>query len=56
MCTFRFISWPEFKQCPFRVTMENNLPKYITELEDKEHTTGTHIDDDMDTSDSEHES
>lgn len=34
--------------------MENNLPKYITQLEDKENTMGTHIDDDMDASDGEH--
>ncbi|CAH0728458.1 unnamed protein product, partial [Brenthis ino] len=30
----RFISWPEFEQCPFRVTMENNLPKLATALDD----------------------
>ncbi|GBP24347.1 Dimethyladenosine transferase 2, mitochondrial [Eumeta japonica] len=32
----RFISWPEFEQCPFRVTMENNLPRFITAIEKDE--------------------
>ncbi|XP_068619021.1 dimethyladenosine transferase 2, mitochondrial [Battus philenor] len=32
----RFVSWPEFEQCSFRVTMENNLPKSISHLEDEE--------------------
>ncbi|CAH2094591.1 unnamed protein product [Euphydryas editha] len=30
----RFISWPEFEQCPFRVTMENNLPKFASQIDD----------------------
>lgn len=50
----KFISWPEFEQCQFRVTMENNLPRYVTDLEkDDKDTIGTHIDEDIDHSDSE---
>lgn len=51
----RFISWPEFEQCQFRVTMENNLPKYVTQLEDLDKgSIGTHVDvGDSDQSDSE---
>ncbi|XP_047536831.1 dimethyladenosine transferase 2, mitochondrial [Vanessa atalanta] len=30
----RFISWPEFEQCPFRVTVENNLPKFASQIND----------------------
>ncbi|XP_049877700.1 dimethyladenosine transferase 2, mitochondrial [Pectinophora gossypiella] len=30
----KFISWPEFEQCQFRVTMENNLPKSVSHLDD----------------------
>ncbi|XP_063831105.1 dimethyladenosine transferase 2, mitochondrial [Ostrinia nubilalis] len=42
----KFVSWPEFEQCPFKVTMENNLPKFVLDLdgEDKDNI-GTHIDD-----------
>ncbi|KAJ2953334.1 hypothetical protein O0L34_g924 [Tuta absoluta] len=40
----KFISWPEFEQCQFRVTMENNLPKFVSHVEDDEkHVRGTHI-------------
>ncbi|XP_032521507.2 dimethyladenosine transferase 2, mitochondrial [Danaus plexippus] len=31
----RFISWPEFEHCPFRTTMENNLPKFATHIADE---------------------
>ncbi|XP_047033927.1 dimethyladenosine transferase 2, mitochondrial isoform X1 [Helicoverpa zea] len=42
----KFISWPEFDQCQFRVTMENNLPKFITHLDDDDKEgIGTHIED-----------
>ncbi|KAG7297932.1 hypothetical protein JYU34_018687 [Plutella xylostella] len=53
----KFISWPEFDQCPFRVTMENNLPKFISaiDLDEKETIAGTPIDDDMEASDVEQE-
>ncbi|KAJ0173608.1 hypothetical protein K1T71_010757 [Dendrolimus kikuchii] len=52
----RFISWPEFEQCQFRVTMENNLPRYVTELEkDDKDTTITHIDEDIEHSDIEND-
>ncbi|XP_012544415.2 dimethyladenosine transferase 2, mitochondrial isoform X2 [Bombyx mandarina] len=51
----RFISWPEFEQCQFRITMENNLPKSVTQFEDDDKDsipTITHIDH-MDHSDTE---
>ncbi|XP_013170932.1 PREDICTED: dimethyladenosine transferase 2, mitochondrial [Papilio xuthus] len=49
----RFISWPEFEQCPFRVTMESNLPKSISQIEDDDkRRMSTHIDD-IDVSDGE---
>ncbi|XP_072929855.1 dimethyladenosine transferase 2, mitochondrial [Epargyreus clarus] len=44
----RFISWPEFEQCPFRATMENNLPKFVSAIEDdddKNSRISAHIDD-----------
>ncbi|XP_075982659.1 mitochondrial transcription factor B2 [Anticarsia gemmatalis] len=45
----KFISWPEFEQCQFRVTMENNLPKSITQYDDDDKdsigTLGTHMED-----------
>ncbi|CAG4953924.1 unnamed protein product [Parnassius apollo] len=42
----KFVSWPEFEQCPFRVTMENNLPKSITQIEDEgKRKIRTYIDD-----------
>ncbi|KAG6450023.1 hypothetical protein O3G_MSEX006358 [Manduca sexta] len=42
----RFISWPEFEQCQFRITMENNLPRFVTELQsDDKDSIPTHIDD-----------
>lgn len=46
----KFISWPEFDQCPFKTTMESNLPKYVTAIESdgKDHRRGTHIDMDED--------
>ncbi|KAL0869095.1 hypothetical protein ABMA27_007402 [Loxostege sticticalis] len=50
----RFVSWPEFDQCPFKVTMENNLPKFVLNLEDEDKDNiGTHIDDITDHSDAE---
>lgn len=53
---YRFVSWPEFEQCPFRVTMENSLPKTIVPLEDDDKDTiGSHIED-IDSSDTEAES
>ncbi|KPJ18212.1 Dimethyladenosine transferase 2, mitochondrial [Papilio machaon] len=49
----RFISWPEFEQCPFRVTMESNLPKSISQIEDDDkRRLSTHLDD-IDVSDGE---
>lgn len=52
---FRFISWPEFEQCQFRVTMENNLPKFITNLDDDDKEgIATHIED-IEHSDTENE-
>ncbi|CAH2045312.1 unnamed protein product, partial [Iphiclides podalirius] len=52
----RFVSWPEFEQCPYRVTMENNLPKFISQLEDDEKgRMSAHIVD-MEHSDSENDS
>ncbi|KAM3956546.1 mitochondrial transcription factor B2 [Aphomia sociella] len=50
----KFVSLPEFEQCQFRITMENNLPKFIMPLEDDDHkdSIGTHIDD-IETSDTE---
>ncbi|CAH0400513.1 unnamed protein product [Chilo suppressalis] len=48
----RFVSWPEFEQSPFKVTMENNLPKFIIPLEDDDKDSiGSHIED-MEHSDS----
>ncbi|XP_026314917.1 dimethyladenosine transferase 2, mitochondrial isoform X2 [Hyposmocoma kahamanoa] len=42
----KFISWPEFEQCQFRVTMESNLPKSFSQVEeDDKDIIGTHIDD-----------
>ncbi|XP_035449183.1 dimethyladenosine transferase 2, mitochondrial [Spodoptera frugiperda] len=52
----KFISWPEFEQCQFRVTMENNLPKFFTNIDDDDkEVIGTHIEEDMEHSDTEHE-
>ncbi|XP_063367717.1 dimethyladenosine transferase 2, mitochondrial [Cydia amplana] len=51
----KLISWPEFEQCPFRVSMENNLPKFVTAVEDDEKTSiGSPIDD-IESSDTENE-
>ncbi|KAH9639240.1 hypothetical protein HF086_014104 [Spodoptera exigua] len=51
----KFISWPEFEQCQFRVTMENNLPKFFTNIDDDDkEVIGTHIED-MEHSDAESE-
>ncbi|KAJ8714052.1 hypothetical protein PYW08_007672 [Mythimna loreyi] len=42
----KFVSWPEFEQCQFRVTMENNLPKFFTHIDDDDKEgIGTHIED-----------
>lgn len=55
MLPCRFISWPEFEQCQFRVTMESNLPKSISQVEDDDKDIiRTHIDD-IEHSDSERE-
>ncbi|XP_026760681.2 dimethyladenosine transferase 2, mitochondrial [Galleria mellonella] len=51
----KFVSWPEFEQCQFRLTMENNLPKFIIPIEDEDKDNiGTHIDE-IENSDSETE-
>ncbi|CAG9789335.1 unnamed protein product [Diatraea saccharalis] len=50
----RFVSWPEFEQSPFKVTMENNLPKFVLHLDDDgKDNIGTHIEEDMEHSDTE---
>ncbi|KAI8424998.1 hypothetical protein MSG28_006888 [Choristoneura fumiferana] len=42
----KLISWPEFEQCQFRVSMENNLPKFVTAVdEDVKTSIDAHIDD-----------
>ncbi|XP_053613603.1 dimethyladenosine transferase 2, mitochondrial [Plodia interpunctella] len=52
----KFVSLPEFEQCPFKVTMESNLPKFVVPLDDDDKDSMvTHIDD-MDNSDVETES
>ncbi|XP_023935840.2 dimethyladenosine transferase 2, mitochondrial [Bicyclus anynana] len=48
----RFISWPEFEQCPYRVTMENNLPKFALKIDEDKGHLATHLDD-MESSDTE---
>ncbi|XP_045776377.1 dimethyladenosine transferase 2, mitochondrial [Maniola jurtina] len=48
----RFISWPEFEQCPYRVTMENNLPKFASHIDDDKATIAVPIDE-MESSDTE---
>ncbi|CAH2258298.1 jg10524 [Pararge aegeria aegeria] len=48
----RFISWPEFEQCPYRVTMENNLPKFAANVDDDKNNIAAHIED-MESSDTE---
>ncbi|XP_073950361.1 mitochondrial transcription factor B2 isoform X2 [Choristoneura fumiferana] len=49
------ISWPEFEQCQFRVSMENNLPKFVTAVdEDVKTSIDAHIDD-VESSDSDSE-
>ncbi|XP_059053130.1 dimethyladenosine transferase 2, mitochondrial [Achroia grisella] len=41
----KFVSLPEFEHCQFRLTMENNLPKFILPIEDEDKDSiGTHID------------
>ncbi|XP_013184211.2 dimethyladenosine transferase 2, mitochondrial [Amyelois transitella] len=42
----KFVSWPEFEQCPFRMTMESNLPKLVVPLDDDDKDNiVSHIDD-----------
>ncbi|XP_050674992.1 dimethyladenosine transferase 2, mitochondrial isoform X2 [Leptidea sinapis] len=50
----RFVSWPEFEQCPFRSTMESNLPKFATHLNDDEDKSEAHFEE-LENSDSENE-
>ncbi|XP_045502971.1 dimethyladenosine transferase 2, mitochondrial [Colias croceus] len=49
----RFVSWPEFEQCPFRAAMDNNLPKFAVNLDsDVKESLESNIDD-LEHSDSE---
>ncbi|CAK1550527.1 unnamed protein product [Leptosia nina] len=49
----RFVSWPEFEHSAFRATVENNLPKFATQI-DNDVSNETHLDE-VDDSDSESE-